>query len=174
MKKKLNFIIIALIISCQLLVIFTFSQMITKNTDSLVEQKNKLWALQDKEKSLYKLQADYDLLKEDLQLLAVILPDKRGIIDFLSELEKEASASGLTIKINFNEKSVKKEADNLFSVSFSLNLNGTYFGIVNFIKKVERVPQFVIIEDVNIQSPEGLDKKNNAILKMKCYVDPMF
>ena len=60
------------------------------------------------------------------------------------------------------------------SISFTLDLKGTYYKTLEFIKKIEKMPRMVQVEKITIQSPDGIETENNVILTMKCYIDPEF
>jgi Tfp pilus assembly protein PilO len=173
-KKYLDYIIISLIILFQLGAIFSLAKLIDEKTNSLLDQKHELLALEDKDKSLLKLHRDYTLIQDDLSLIEKILPNKKGVIDLINILEKEASQSGLQAKVNFSDKAIDTESEQIKSLNFSLNLKGSYSQILNFAKKIEDLPQVVVMQKLNILSPAGISGENNAILILRCYIDPKF
>lgn len=175
--KKNNwagFVLFAVFIVIQLAGLFVLGKIITKKVNSLIEQKHKLKAFEQKDTSLAKLQENFQLIKEDVEIIDRALPDKKEIVNFINQLEKEASASGILAKISFGAQSLKTESDGAKSISFSLNLKGTYFKTIEFIKRVEKMPQVVEIENIHIQSPDGIESQSNVVLTMKCYINPEF
>lgn len=174
MKKKIDWIILIIVIIVQLIALFILGKAIAAKTDLLVEEKHQLIALEERDASLAKLQTDFDLIKEDIGFIDEALPNKEKIIDFINQLEVHASSSGVLTKISFDSQSVVAESADVKSLRFTLNLQGTYFQMVEFIKKIEKMSQVVIVENISIQSPKGIEGQNNAILTMKCYIDSKF
>ena len=172
--KKTDIAVIIGFIIFELIVLLVMAKLIEKKTKLLVEQKNKLLALEGRDESLVKLQKDFGLVEKYIGLINQTLPNKEGIIDLLGQIEKEASRAGIKAKINFTNNSAVKEAKNLKSVSFSLLLSGSYFQLVDFIKKIENLPQIIVIKRVSVQSPKGINNQTKAILTIKCYTDPKF
>jgi len=173
-NKKNGWIVFIAFMVIQLISLFVLAKAIEKKTILLVEEKHKLKALEQKGTSLIQLQEDYQLLGEDIEIIDQALPNKEKIVDFINEMEKQASASGILAEISFGGDSITAESGGLKSACFSLNLKGTYFEIMEFVKKVEKMPQVISIDKITIQSPQGIENENNAILMMRCYIDPNF
>lgn len=146
----------------------------TSQLNQLTEEKHQLLAFEQRDSNLIKLQGDYDKAIRDKKIIDPILPDKQGLVDLINTIEKEASASGIVIKLNFNNQSTIAETPELKYVNFNLSFKGTYFEMLNLIKRLEKLPQVLIIDKVNIQSPAGVEDKINALITVKCFVDPKF
>ena len=140
----------------------------------LVDKRHKLMALEQKDEGLAQLQKDYQELKQDLEIIDQALPDREKVIDFITRLESEASASGLLAKISFGKETITAEAGGIKSVHFSLSFQGTYYQMLELVKKIEKMPQIISIDKITIQSAKGIDGKNNIVLVMRCYIDPKF
>ncbi|MFC1711714.1 type 4a pilus biogenesis protein PilO [Patescibacteria group bacterium] len=174
MKNKFDWIILLGIIFLQVGALFVIGRLIVSNNDQLILEKHKLLALEDRDSYLMKLQSDYRLIEKDTVILNQILPGKKEIVDLLGEIESEASLSGVVAKINFADKSVMTESANIKFISFTISLKGNYFKIAEFIKKIEDLPQVIVVSKVSMQSPNGISSDINAILSLKCYIDPRF
>ena len=174
MRTKLSLIILFLILICQLAGIVVLAKLIAVKANLLFEQKHKLIALQKRNESLNKLQKDYQRIKNDIGLLNLVLPNKKGIVGFLDTIESEASSSGIKATISFSNKSIGAESETIKYLKLSLKIKGTYNQIIEFIKKIENLPQIVVVEKINIQSPNGIEKENNAVINIKSYIDPKF
>lgn len=174
MKKKTKYIILITAIILELLGMFFLSRLISGKTDLLVEEKHKLLAFENKGKSLIKLEDDYNLIGDDIEVIDLVLPDKEGLVDLINLLEQQASQAGVLAEVNFTNKSVVVESKTVKSVNFNLTVVGTYYEIIEFIKKVEKLPQVISVEKVSIQAPNGIEDKNNAILSIRCYINPKF
>jgi len=161
------------LIFVQLIVLLILSHLIKAETVEVVEEKNKLTAYEQKNQNLVQLSQDYEYLTNDLGFLEEVLPDKEGIIDFLDELDKEASSAGILAKLSFSPQSVKVESG-VKSVNFNLNFKSSYHKMVELIKKIEKMPQVVVVEIITIQSPNGLEGESNVNLNLKCFLDPDF
>ena len=175
-KENNSFVFIgfAVFIAIQLVSLFILAELIVEKTNLLIGETHKLKAFEQRDISIDNLQKDYQVIKGDLEIIDLALPDKKGMISFINQLEKEASSSGISSKISFSSQSVKTEPKGLKNISFTLNLKGTYFKIVEFIKAIEKMPRMVQVEKIAIQSPNGIETENNVILTMKCYIDPEF
>jgi Tfp pilus assembly protein PilO len=174
MNAKKDWAILFFLISAELTAMVLLARKVTQQTDYLMDQKHKLVALELRGSSLVKLQTDYQSIEQDKPIIDKALPNKAELINLINQLESEASTSGTLVKINFTNQNITTESPLVKNVSFTVNFAGTYFEMVNFIKKVELMPQIIVIDRVSIQSPTGIDGKINAILTIKCFVDPKF
>jgi Tfp pilus assembly protein PilO len=172
--RKIDWFFYGLLILMQLVGILVFSQLINRKTTKLTDKKHQLLALEKKDQSLITLQQDYQFLEKDFDVLNTVLPDKEKLIDFIGEIEKEATSSGIIAEISLSDQSVKEESDQIKSIQFSLEFEATYFKMNQFIKKLEEMPQIITVEKITIHSPQGIDTKNNIVLQLKCYIDPSF
>lgn len=170
-KKILSTIVIIII---EFLIIVYIGREITLQINQLIEQKHKLLAYEQRDSNMFKLQGDYDKALQDKKTIEAILPGKQGLVDLINTIEKEASGSGIIIKLNFNNQSVVSETPELKYVNFGLSFKGTYFEMLNLVKKLESLSQVLIIDRVNIQSPAGIGDKINTLITIKCFVDPKF
>jgi Tfp pilus assembly protein PilO len=165
---------ILVIIAIQLIAIFVVGSLIKQKTTTLVSQRHKLMVLEQKDESLVQLQEDYQLLKQDLEIISQALPGREKVVDFVTQLEREASASGLLTKISFGKETILAEAGGIKSVQFSLSFQGTYYQMIELIKKIEKMPQVITIDKISIRSAKGIEGKNSIVLVMRCYIDPEF
>ena len=175
-KKNNSFVFIAfaVFIAAQLLSLFILAKLIVEKTNLLISETHRLKAFEQRDVSIDNLQKDYQIIEGDLEIIDLALPDKKEMINVINQLEKEASSSGVSAKISFSSQSLKTEPEGLKSISFTLNLKGTYFEIVELIKRIEKMPRMTQVEEITIQSPNGIETENNVILTMKCYIDPDF
>lgn len=174
MINKKDYVVFVLILTIQLLAIFFISQGISSLANQLAQKKYQLTTFEQKEASLVKISEDYSSITEDMAIMNEALPDKQKIVGFINSLEKQASESGILTKITFGREAVVSESRDLKSLRFSLSFKGTYSKMIEFIQKIEKFPQVVVVEKINIQSPKGLDGENNIILDLKCYLDSKF
>jgi len=179
-KKKIKknnwhiLIVFGVFILIQLIGIFVLAEIIVEKTNLLIGERHKLKSFEQRDMSIANLQKNYQIIEKDLEIIDLALPDKKGMINFINQLEKEASSSGVLAKIVFSNESIKTEPEGLKSISFTLNLKGTYYKTMEFVKKIEKMPRMIQVEKITIQSPDGIDVENNVILIMKCYIDSEF
>lgn len=174
MKLQKDWMILFLFILFQLGSLFYLSKLITAKTDLLVEAKHKLKAYERKDESLAQLQQDYDKVEEGMDVLNQALPDRAKIVDLIDQIESEASSSGIAAKISFGQQSIQSENGGVKSLVFNVSIKGTYYKIVEFIKDLEKMPQVITVEKMNIQSPVGIEGENSVTLILRCYIDPNF
>jgi Tfp pilus assembly protein PilO len=172
--KQFDWFFYGLLIILQVAGLFFAARAIDKKTDELVEKKHQLLALEKKEQNLITLQQDYYFLEKDIDVLDTVLPNKKRLIDFVDSLEKEASSSGIEAQVSFSDQSIRHEAGGVKSIGFEINFLSTYFKLMQFLKKIEEMPQIVRVEKIIIQSPQGIEAENNIVLQLKCYIDPNF
>lgn len=173
MNNKNDWLIFVIIIFIQLGGLFLLSRLIGKKTNDLVTAKHQLLAFEQKSSSLVQLQETYQTIGNEINLIDQALPNKEKMVDFISSLEREASSSGIQTKISFANEQVVSE-DNLKSVSFTLSLKGSFYKLVDYLERIEGLPQVILVDKVSIQSPAGIEGENNANLVLKIYLDPKF
>jgi len=174
MKLRNDWIILFIFILLQLGCLFYLSKLIIAKTDLLLEAKHKLKAYERKDESLAQLQQDYGRLEKDIEVLNQALPDKSKIVGLINQIESEASSSGVMAKISFGQQSIQSETGGVKSLVFNVTLKGSYYQVISFIKSLEKMPQVITVEKMNIQSPAGIEGENNVTLILKCYIDPDF
>ena len=163
-----------ILILIELIIVIFVSWEIVLQINTLTEKKHKLAAFEQRDSNFIKLQGDYDKAIKDKKTIDPVLPNKQGLVDLINVIEKEASIAGLMVKINFNNQSVIAETPELKYVNFGLTFKGTYFEMTNLVKKLEKLPQILVIDKINIQSPVGIEDKINALITIECFVDPKF
>jgi len=172
-NHKIDWFILALVITAQLAGLLILGRLISRQVETLVERKHQLIALEGKDRSLANLQENYNSFKEEIEIINRALPDKKGIVVFINQLEKEASTAGLLAKMNFRGQAVTSEAG-VKSINFNLTLEGSYFQVLAFIKKMEKMSQVVLIDKISLQSPQGIEGETRTVLTARCYIDPNF
>lgn len=174
MTNKNSWLIYLFIIFAQISLMLFLTKLIKTKTDILIESKHKLVALEQKDQSLAQLEEDFTFIGEEMSIIENALPDKEKLIDFLVQMEVVASSAGIPAQINFGSQTAQVEEGNQKFLGFTLNFQGTYFEMVNLIRKLEKLPQVINIEQIGFQSPGGIENKSSVILNLKCYIDPEF
>lgn len=175
-----------------LLLILFLNGRVSSSAQKVAKSRGELEALRQKNATLQKVQAEFAKIEPDVDKVLAILPDNKSFVDFLSFLEGEASASGLEIKFDFEEKKVPTsqtpvtstesarlpspggEATGGQAITFSMELSGGGGALASFWRKLEQGPYFINIQNIDFNTPDGLDGGGDIKLKVKLYVDASF
>lgn len=174
MKNKKDWLIFLVLIFIQMGILIVLSRLISQKADLLVETKHQLQAFERKDTNLLQLQRDYAQIEDEVAVLNQVLPNKEQTFMFISQLEQEASSSGLAAKINFAPNALRTE-NGIKSVTLNLDFQGSYFDTLNLLERIEKMPQVIRIDQVIMQSPTGLaQKQSHVILSLTLFIDPNF
>lgn len=174
MKNKNDWLIFLVLILIQIGFLVTLSQLIAQKAELLVNAKHKLKAFEQKESNMLQLQQDYTQIEGEAMVLNKVLPNKEETFNFISQLENEASSSGILVKINFASNSLRQGAG-AKEVALNLDFQGSYFDMLELLEKIEKMPQVIRIDRIVMQSPTGLaQKQNHLVLSLTLFVDPNF
>jgi Tfp pilus assembly protein PilO len=145
----------------------------------LSETQTKLASLTAKKENLIKLKKDETRIENALKIAENILPDQKQTAQFLVQLEAASSETGNTLKsINISEGSKKKETSKeeegleekktkeevkpstpapYQTINFSINLNGNFKQLLDFLTISESLARFVSFPSLTITSgPDNL------------------
>lgn len=105
--------------------------------------------------------------EKDIQKITSTLPSEYYEISFFAtQLEKIALTNGLTLDINI-DKSKIEEKENYDSVTYVVNVKGSYPSVSEFLSQMSKLPYHTILERFNISIEEG---KLTTIISFKIYV----
>ncbi len=174
MKNKKGWLIFLVLIFIQTGLLIVLSYLIRQKTELVVETRHQLKGFEQKDANLLQLQQDYDQIKDEVLVLNQVLPNKEQTFVFINQLEQEASSSGLAAKINFASDSLDIE-NGIKKVALNLDFQGSYFDMLNLLKRIEKMPQVIRIDQVIMQSPTGLgQKQSHVVLSLTLFVDQSF
>lgn len=119
--------------------------------------------LQDKINALSLAQTEYQKIQPDLPLVYNSLPKIPDFPFFIKSLEKIATDSGVQItNLNFKEIDLSNntqatQSSVLIPIDFSLNLQGDYPQIDNFLSKITGLARLVVIDKMGFSQKNSLE-----------------
>lgn len=153
-KNKIN---LTIVLSFVLIVLFflivtqpTFKE-IKNNSQTLISEKEKLLSLEDKTNNLENQKAIYETMKLNLGEIDDLLLNSDLPVEFFSFLEETADNSQIKIKIS-PIPGGKTDKDIWPSLSFQVNLAGSFTNFLKFLEKIENAPYLISIQNLNINS----------------------
>jgi Tfp pilus assembly protein PilO len=115
---------------------------------SIQTERNKLNQLKQYEKDPQQFQRQIDAMKERL-------PERVGLADIIQQIDHAAEEAGLDF--NSFKPEAPVNADNLYVVTFQVELSGRYFNLVEFFNHVERLQRTFKAVSLNVsEGDEGL------------------
>lgn len=162
------------VIAVTLLVMLFFSRQITKIANSLEEKMVLNSVMERKNEIALRLDEEFKTIAEkDKKIEGALLPID-NILEFVGALESLAAERSLDQSMKFNspvpasgisEKSV-------YSIDYSLILNGNISTLIAYLKGFEKLPYFTGISSVAFNSPSPSDWNDDMSISVqaKLYV----
>ena len=96
---------------------------------------------------ILKLKEDYNVHKQELEEIAIIIPSQKYIPEIISSLEAMATSNGVgLISINISESTKREEIKGVKGLTISVKLTGTYESYMNFLTSLETSRRLIDIE----------------------------
>ncbi len=174
-KKKSYFFVGATFLIAILLIVFAIRPTILTITRINKEIKTKKVIneqLENKINSLSKLDGEYEKIKDNLDDLRLIFPADGNYSLFLSNIDAVSSRNGFVLNgINFDKydgENYKISSKVLVPWSVRLSVKGKRVNFINYLKELESLPMFPVIESVsyNAQSDEDGFTSFNILLRI--------
>lgn len=140
----------------------TIVQLRRQITDSrLVEKK-----LEEKINTLYQVQPEYEMIKNDLPIISAALPSNPQFLPFLKNLNKFASESGVLISsLTFQPVSLSnKETSKISSFPFRLSLSGSFSNLTGFLTLLGKSERLITIENIEIKPTTSENRENLTLI----------
>ena len=131
-----------------ILIIFIILPLVTgiqNDSKELISLKSEMSLLEQTKGNAEELKRLSALHQQDAEAIDAIFIDPKIPIDFSRFLEDTASESGTTLEVSYNEN----------SVSFDIDLEGSFPAFLKFVTKLENGPYAVEISSVNIKRTTG-------------------
>ncbi len=172
MTKNKNTPLIVLGITAVLLAVFVICPLffgIKQNSKTFIAQKEILAELEKKSENLKMFQSTYDSYQANLKKTDQLFIDKEEPVEFIKFLEKEADRSKLTIDLMPLTPKTGDE-DVWPSISFQIDMVGSFPNFLQFLDKIESGPQLVVLSDLSLNKPTKITNDDIAIsFRMKVY-----
>lgn len=132
---------------------FQDGQILTLN-NTITEEKNKTQNIEtfiDNYPDISKYEQE---IQNKIDLLNMKLPNNDGMAEFLITLENTAKKVG--IRISNIKPSAPANKANIAEYNMEIVIHGNYFQILNFLKALEDIPRFNIINTIDVQGNDQL------------------
>lgn len=170
LKRKIYIFIIifsGLSILLTVFLIYPIFLEIKKNSQDSLSQKQKLTALEKKVEDLERFRIVFSEISTNLKKIDNLFVNQKVPIDFISFLEKASQDSHLFLKIS-SGPFLKIEKDPWPSISFQLDLIGSFPNFLKFLTKLES--SFYLIKIQNL----AITRLSESELKSKEYQEFSF
>jgi len=97
------------------------------------------------------LDTNIEQLKQQLERQRTVVPDDKQADQFMHILQEQASAAGIEIR-RYTAKPVAAR-DYYSEVPFEVDLDGPYYGVLNFFEKVARLERIINISNLQMATP---------------------
>ncbi|MDI6603243.1 MAG: GspMb/PilO family protein [Patescibacteria group bacterium] len=151
-KKKIIISIVFFLTLSILLIVFVIYPLfleIKKISQDFLAQKQELIAFEKKAENLEKFKILFSEISPDLEKIDNLFVNPEIPVDFILFLEKISQDSGLSLKIS-SGLPLKTEKDSWPSLSFQLNLAGSFPNLVKFLEKLESNLYLIEIQNLTI------------------------
>lgn len=180
-RKTYIIIVVAILLTCLVILLAIFeikkyaSQMSQK--EDLIKSQLQIGNLNDN--TLKNWQA----IEPYKDQIIEALPDQTNLLKYQSALEEAASSAGVQISVNI-AASAQKAPVNLPQSSGSVNPNalktvngldhtvevkGSFANFRNFLKNIENLPYYVLVNNFSINSSGGIDQEASINLSLKIF-----
>lgn len=150
-NNRIKIILSIFILSSLFLIIFfvwPLTKEIKKNSEDLVSAKNNIVDLEAQINETNNFKKVYENYKPNLDKIDQLFINSNYLVDFIEFLENTAFNSNVTSQISLPPASKNSQQ----FVMFQFISEGTFFDMLNFIKKIESGPYLIEIENLTIQN----------------------
>jgi len=152
-----------------ILIIF-LTQKISRESKDLTAKRSSFVVWENRGERLLILQDGYKKVENDIPRLAVLLPTEDQLINFLSSLENIAIETNNKQSFNFIGGINPASENEPKSINFTLTLQGDINTFIAYLKKIQTIPYFVKITNINITGNQGLNNQSQINLLGKVYL----
>lgn len=174
-------IVLALSVSLSVFLIRPIFSGIKKNSEELINQKQKINFLEEKINNIEEFKKNQDEIGKNLEKIKTLFVESEAPVNFIGFLEQTAKESQLSIKIS-PSASTKRVEDPWSSIVFEITSATPFPSLLRFLEKLESNPYLIKIQsfsitrlkegDLRTKELEGLSIGSvKAILSMKVYAN---
>ena len=144
--------------------VYPFLKGIREDSAEIVEIKRNIISSKDKISRFGEIEKTYESLKGDLEKTEEFFVASQVPINLIQFWEKTAAESNISIDIS-PFISMSPETDPWNSISFQLNLDGSFSSFLKFLEKIENGPYLIEIKSLAIrkQSKKEPEAKENLL-----------
>jgi len=106
--------------------------------------------LQQFERDLPGLERQIASLQQQLEIQKTIVPDEKAAPDFMHLMQDTAASAGIEIRRYTTKPVVNREF--YTEVPYEMDIDGTYYGVVNFFEKVAKLQRIINVNGLQIST----------------------
>jgi type IV pilus assembly protein PilO len=96
-------------------------------------------------------------LKQQLEIQKKIVPDSKEADNFITVMQEAAASAGIEVR-RFTARSINTR-DFYAEVPFEIEVDGTYYGMLNFFERVERIVNISNLQVASVKEPAAAKTK---------------
>lgn len=141
---------------------------VVRGAESVKDKNNIIQSFESKDKVLEGLEADYQIIEGEYDEFFKLFPEKNQIVNYVQEIETIAEMSGNIQTIAISDTIVEEKDFNVLPVV--INLEGTPEQLHEYLKLMEDLAYFTIVDVIEYKKDED-GEKINTIIKSKLIVE---
>lgn len=128
--------------------------------------------LTEKINALAQIQAQYEVIKSNLPLLAQAMPERADIVGLVQEFEKITTDNQAVLSaMQFSETNLVgegagKDTQNTVPITFQVSAGGDYSRLLALLNSISKLPRLVSVDSVNINAGTASPA---ATIRLKAY-----
>ncbi len=128
--------------------------------------------LTEKINALAQIQAQYEVIKPDLPLLAQAMPERADVVGLVQQIEKittdnQAALTAMQFsEANLVGEGTGKDTQNSIPVTFQVSAGGDYSRLLALLNSISKLPRLVSVDSLNINSGTASPA---ATIRLKAY-----
>lgn len=141
---------------------------IKSSSDKILNIKNDLFSLSEKENKLNEGEEFYNIYEKDIKKKNELLVDARIPVEFVRFLENMANELNLSIEIS--SLSVPEKKDDFWpSLALSVTTDGSFNDSMRFLDKLENAPYLIEIINLRINKSKEQDLNFEFLYSIKTF-----
>ncbi|MCH8266236.1 MAG: type 4a pilus biogenesis protein PilO [Acidobacteria bacterium] len=126
-----------------------------------VAREARVAPLRPLEGQLEALEAQNQQLQQQLETLLTIVPAEKDIDDFMEQVQREATVSGVVVRRFTRRQPIEEEFH--VEVPFELELDGSYYDVLEFYQRLEGLTRIINVSDLKLGSIEAGRSVGNTL-----------
>jgi len=128
--------------------------------------------LTEKINALAQIQAQYEVIKPDLPLLAQAMPERADVVGLVQQIEKISTDNQTSLtamqfgEANLVGEGTGKDTQNSVPVTFQVSAGGDYSRLLALLNSISKLPRLVSVDSLNINSGTASPA---ATIRLKAY-----
>lgn len=150
---------------------FMLKNKIEADAKKIYEARSMLKVMENRDENYTLLKVDYPVVKDGLPFLRKVLPKEDGLIDAVTSLDALAVETNNIQILVFDPTANAQNIGGVKAIGFSSSLNGNFGSFEDYFKKIQKLPYFIEVGNINIANSAGIfDNNSRLTFKGKLYI----